>query len=144
MATQGLYRFTLVCAIIAFVFMFVAFASPYWYQSWRRVHSSFGNIGLWHICLNGYIMPRDPVMKSYVGCWWIHSTEFSLVKDHIQPGKKGFDEILVFSSYKKSEGTNKFPHFSFLISFGRVSVYLYLLPTGTCVYFRVVLRLTML
>lgn len=24
-------------------------------------------------------------MKSYVGCWWIHSTEFSKVKDHLQP-----------------------------------------------------------
>lgn len=100
MATQGLYRFTLVCAIIAFVFMFVAFASPFWYQSWRRVHSPFGNIGLWHVCLNGFIMPRDPVMKSYVGCWWIHSTEFSLVKDQIQPGE-GLSFICLIASSNK-------------------------------------------
>ncbi|GFR61420.1 hypothetical protein ElyMa_000102600 [Elysia marginata] len=85
MATVALHRAGIVCSVIAFVLMFVAFASPYWYKSWTRVHSPFGNIGLWHICLNGFIMPKDPVMKSYVGCWWIHSTEFDAVEMHIMP-----------------------------------------------------------
>jgi len=85
MATKLFLKSAIFLSCCAFVLMFVAFASPYWYQSWTRVHSSFGNIGLWHICLNGYIMPRDPVMKSYVGCWWIHSSEFDVVKDDLQP-----------------------------------------------------------
>ncbi|KAL8589168.1 hypothetical protein ACOMHN_052506 [Nucella lapillus] len=85
MATLVLYRIGVVCAIVAFVLMFVAFASPFWYKSWTRVHSPFGNIGLWHVCLSGFIMPHDPNMKSYVGCWWIHSTEFELVADQIMP-----------------------------------------------------------
>lgn len=88
MATQAIYRMAMVCAIVAFVLMFIAFASPYWYKSWTRVHSPFANIGLWHVCLSGWIMPRDPVMKSYVGCWWIHSSEFELVADEIMPGEK--------------------------------------------------------
>ena len=87
MATQAFYRMGMVCSVIAFVLMFIAFASPYWYKSWTRVHSPFGNIGLWHVCLSGWIMPRDPVMKSYVGCWWIHSTEFELVANQIMPGE---------------------------------------------------------
>ncbi|GFN80346.1 hypothetical protein PoB_000685200 [Plakobranchus ocellatus] len=85
MATVVLLRTGIVCSVIAFVCMFIAFSSPYWYKSWTRVHSSFGNIGLWHICLNGFIMPQDPVMKSYVGCWWIHSTEFDMIEMHIMP-----------------------------------------------------------
>ncbi|CAG5120396.1 unnamed protein product [Candidula unifasciata] len=85
MATVALYRIAVINAAIAFCLMFIAFASPYWYKSWTRVFSPFGNIGMWHICLNGYIKPRDPVMKSYVGCWWIHSTEFEDIVDKIMP-----------------------------------------------------------
>ncbi|XP_076456746.1 uncharacterized protein LOC143291048 [Babylonia areolata] len=85
MATQAMYRMGAVCAIVAFVLMFVAFASPFWYKSWTRVHSPFANIGLWHVCMSGFVMPRDPAMKSYVGCWWIHSTEFELVTNQIMP-----------------------------------------------------------
>ncbi|PVD31868.1 hypothetical protein C0Q70_07292 [Pomacea canaliculata] len=79
------YRIGLVCSVTAFVLMFVAFTSPFWYKSWTRVHSSFGNIGLWHVCLYGFIIPTDPAMKSYVGCWWIHSEEFVRVASEIMP-----------------------------------------------------------
>ena len=89
----------MVCAIIAFVLMFIAFASPYWYKSWTRVHSPFGNIGLWHVCLSGWIMPRDPVMKSYVGCWWIHSTEFEMVANDLMPGENSEFVSLMLCGY---------------------------------------------
>ncbi|CAL1537267.1 unnamed protein product [Lymnaea stagnalis] len=85
MATEKLHKVAFITAIIAFVAMFVGFASPFWYKSWTRVFSPFGTIGLWHVCLNGFIKPRDPVMKSYVGCWWIHSTEFSDIEHSLQP-----------------------------------------------------------
>lgn len=85
MATQTFFRTGMVCSIIAFVAMVIAFASPFWYKSWTRVHSPLANIGLWHVCLSGWIIPRDPIMKSYVGCWWIHSTEFERVANEIMP-----------------------------------------------------------
>ncbi|WAR16796.1 hypothetical protein MAR_031390 [Mya arenaria] len=80
-----LYWCGLISSIAAFFFMFLGFCSPYWYQSWRRVHSSLANVGLWHICLSGYIKPRDPSLQSYVGCWWIHSSFFSDVDNFIMP-----------------------------------------------------------
>ncbi|KAL4217952.1 hypothetical protein ACF0H5_022691 [Mactra antiquata] len=80
-----LYWCGLFSSISAFVCVFIGFCSPYWYQSWRRVHSPLANVGLWHICLSGYIKPKDPTLQSYVGCWWIHSTFFSDVQDFIMP-----------------------------------------------------------
>ena len=74
-------------SLVAFFSMFIAFCSPYWYQSWRRVHSPLANVGLWHICLSGYIKPREETLQSYVGCWWIHSSFFSDVQEFIMPRK---------------------------------------------------------
>lgn len=89
-----LYWCGLVSSIAAFCSTFLAFCSPYWYQSWRRVHSPLANVGLWHICLSGYIKPRDPKMQSYVGCWWIHSTFFRDVTDFIMPRKLSDIDII--------------------------------------------------
>ncbi|XP_046583896.1 uncharacterized protein LOC124291040 [Haliotis rubra] len=98
MATQLLFKLGFFCAITAFLLMFLAFATPYWYKSWTRVHSPFSNIGLWHVCLAGYIQPKDPNMKSYVGCWWIHSSEFRLVANQIQPPWfRGIQALSIFT-----------------------------------------------
>ncbi|XP_071109160.1 uncharacterized protein [Haliotis cracherodii] len=98
MATQTLFKVGFFCAITAFLLMFLAFATPYWYKSWTRVHSPFSNIGLWHVCLAGYIQPKDPNMKSYVGCWWIHSSEFSQVANQIQPSWfRGIQALSIFT-----------------------------------------------
>ncbi|KAH3710096.1 uncharacterized protein LOC127857626 [Dreissena polymorpha] len=80
-----LFWCSLIATISAFFFMFLAFCSPFWYQSWRRVHSPLANVGLWHICLSGYVKPKDPSLQSYVGCWWIHSTFFKDVDNFIMP-----------------------------------------------------------
>ncbi|KAJ8322019.1 hypothetical protein KUTeg_000490 [Tegillarca granosa] len=80
-----LYWFSYFCAMVALLLVFTAFATPYWYKSWSRVHSPLGNIGLWSVCLSGWVKPRDPEMRSYVGCWWIHSTFFEDVYDQIMP-----------------------------------------------------------
>ncbi|XP_041361180.1 uncharacterized protein LOC121377309 [Gigantopelta aegis] len=85
MATFLLFSLSLGCTVCAFLSMFISFTSPFWYKSWTRVHSQFSNIGLWHICLAGYIKPQDPTLKSYVGCWWIHSSEFDSVRTFIMP-----------------------------------------------------------
>lgn len=80
-----MYWFAFLCSICSLVLVFVAFASPFWYKSWSRVHSPLANVGMWHICLSGWVKPRDPMMRSYVGCWWIHSTFFEEVWDEIMP-----------------------------------------------------------
>ena len=77
----------IISSISALVSCFIAFCSPYWYQSWRRVHSPLANVGLWNICLSGYVKPMDPSLQSFVGCWWIHSTFFSDVQNFIMPRK---------------------------------------------------------
>lgn len=82
-----MYWVAFLCSICSLVLVFVAFASPFWYKSWSRVHSPLANVGMWHICLSGWVKPRDPMMRSYVGCWWIHSTFFEEVWDDIMPGK---------------------------------------------------------
>lgn len=79
------YWFSYVCAISSLVLVFTAFASPYWFKSWGRVHSPLANVGMWQICLSGWVKPRDPTLRSYVGCWWIHSTFFEEVFDDIMP-----------------------------------------------------------
>ncbi|KAK3088294.1 hypothetical protein FSP39_017190 [Pinctada imbricata] len=80
-----LFWFGLVCSGGALFCVFVSFASPYWYKSWSRVHSPIANIGMWEVCLSGWVKPYDPRMNAYVGCWWIHSTYFSDVWDLIMP-----------------------------------------------------------
>lgn len=84
-----MYWFAFICSIVSLLLVFIAFASPFWYKSWSRVHSPLANVGMWHICLSGWVKPRDPQLRSYVGCWWIHSTFFEEVWDDIMPGKTG-------------------------------------------------------
>ncbi|CAI9718978.1 XP_029634380.1uncharacterized protein LOC115209918 [Octopus vulgaris] len=85
MAGRTLFTLSCICITCGFLCMFVAFASPYWIKSWTRVHSPMANVGLWHVCLSGYIKPRDPTMHAYVGCWWIHSTVFDDASYNIMP-----------------------------------------------------------
>ncbi|XP_014770930.1 uncharacterized protein LOC106869630 [Octopus bimaculoides] len=85
MAGRTLFTLSSICITCAFFCAFVAFASPYWIKSWTRVHSPMANVGLWHVCLSGYIKPRDPTMHAYVGCWWIHSTIFNDASYNIMP-----------------------------------------------------------
>ena len=89
----------------AFLFEFIGFCSPYWYQSWRRVHSPLANVGLWHICLSGYIKPKDPTLQSYVGCWWIHSSFFRDVQGFIMPRMSDFLNISFIYPKEISKGS---------------------------------------
>ncbi|CAH1776236.1 unnamed protein product [Owenia fusiformis] len=61
------------------------FCSPYWFQSWPRVHSEFKRIGLWEACFAGFIHPRDELGKAYHGCWWTFSKEYWNIRDWLLP-----------------------------------------------------------
>lgn len=93
-----MYWFAYMCAVASLLLVFVAFSSPYWFKSWGRVHSPLANVGMWQICLSGWMKPRDPSMRSYVGCWWIHSTFFEDVFDDIMPRKCRLDTCVSINS----------------------------------------------
>jgi len=71
--------------ILSFVFFFIGFVSPYWFQSWERVHSPFKRIGLWEVCFAGMILPTDIRQKAYHGCWWLLTSYFNNLRDWLMP-----------------------------------------------------------
>ena len=89
-ATPG-YRIVLrvafVVNLLQFVFTFIAFASPSWFQSWPRVYSPFKRIGLWEACFAGLVLEVDPRQKAYHGCWWILSPEYDDIRTWLMPRK---------------------------------------------------------
>jgi len=79
-------RAGLAFSCLTFVFLFVAFVTSFWFQSWPRIHSTFLRIGLWEACFSGFIHPADPDAKAYFGCWWILSTEYNPIRFWLFPG----------------------------------------------------------
>lgn len=70
---------------IACVFFFIGFVTPYWVQSWPRIYSGFQKIGLWEACFQGLVLPFDPRLRSYYGCWWIFAPEFEDMREFLMP-----------------------------------------------------------
>ena len=71
--------FTLVCVILAF-------CTPYWLQSWPRIHTEFRRLGLWEFCMNGFVTRRDIKMRSFFGCWWLFAPYYDPIRDLLTPG----------------------------------------------------------
>lgn len=71
--TECRYRTAYISTYAAFAFLLIAFVTPYWLQSWPRLHTPFIRLGLWEFCVNGFVQRLDPNMISYYGCWWILS-----------------------------------------------------------------------
>jgi len=71
--------------IFAFIFNFVAFASPYWFVSWPRVYSPFKRIGLWESCFASLRLEARTNKVTYHGCWWIFAEYFQDIKSWLMP-----------------------------------------------------------
>ncbi|XP_074656550.1 uncharacterized protein LOC141909813 [Tubulanus polymorphus] len=82
---QATFVAAFACCFVALVLNIIAFVSPYWYQSWPRVHSRFVRLGLWEACFDGYTHPQDYNSKSYVGCWWVFSHEYRPIWEWLCP-----------------------------------------------------------
>ncbi|KAL3312764.1 hypothetical protein Ciccas_008642 [Cichlidogyrus casuarinus] len=67
------YAFCILISFLSFVCLFISFVTPYWIQSWPRIHTPIKRIGLWEYCLNGYKDRLDQSVVSYFDCWWILS-----------------------------------------------------------------------
>ena len=59
------------CAIFALACLCVAFASPYWMQTYPNSMNAFRNMGLWEICMDNYMHHKDDSQTIYNGCWWV-------------------------------------------------------------------------
>ena len=65
----------------------VAFAGPYWSQSYPSTGNEFKNIGLWEACFNRYRHWKDDNQKPYTGCFWFWSPDMIRFRDWLMPRK---------------------------------------------------------
>lgn len=50
------------------VFLLLAFASPYWIESFDDTFSSFRNMGLWEYCFKDFMYPYYQFPRTFNGC----------------------------------------------------------------------------
>ncbi|PAA46176.1 hypothetical protein BOX15_Mlig004071g7 [Macrostomum lignano] len=82
---SGYARAALFCAVFSFVCVLLSFVTPFWLQSWPRVHTPMDRLGLWEFCLDGLVHRLDPEMRSYFGCWWSFAPEFYPIRNYLMP-----------------------------------------------------------
>ena len=59
------------CTIFALACLCIAFASPFWMQTYPNSFNQFRNLGLWEICMDNYMHHKDDSQQIYSGCWWV-------------------------------------------------------------------------
>ncbi|KAF5394831.1 PMP-22/EMP/MP20/Claudin tight junction [Paragonimus heterotremus] len=81
------WRHYIGCTIsfVTFCLLLISFVTPYWLQSWSRLHTSFMRHGLWEFCLKGYVDRTDMDMVSYYDCWWILSPYYAKIYTQLVP-----------------------------------------------------------
>lgn len=65
---------TLVGASITYaagLFLLLAFAGPYWIESYPEMFSSFKHMGLWEYCFDRFRFPLYQYDKYFNGCHYI-------------------------------------------------------------------------
>ncbi|TGZ73616.1 hypothetical protein CRM22_001411 [Opisthorchis felineus] len=65
-----------VATTIGFLFFFMSFSSPYWLQSYDRVHSNFLHMGIWSVCFDRFVHPKDYHANVLTGCYWLFDPFF--------------------------------------------------------------------
>jgi len=72
---------SLVLGLLSFLLNILGFTTPYWIALWPRVgDSSFRNLGLWQVCIAGFVNPKDMWGKVSYGCWWIFAREYDRLR----------------------------------------------------------------
>ena len=79
------------CTIFSLAALCIAFASPYWLQTYPNSFNTFRNIGLWEVCMDNYMHHKDDSQEIYSGCWWVFSREKKYTKliEWLLPRKYG-------------------------------------------------------
>lgn len=68
----------------------IAFCSPYWLASDRRIYGAeFDKLGLWETCFRSIRDPNDiNFSQFYSGCRWVFSSEYKQsFKNYLLPSK---------------------------------------------------------
>lgn len=73
--------------LVSGFFTLIAFASPYWSQSYPSTGNEFKNIGLWEACFYRYRHWKDDNQKPYTGCFWFWSPDMIRFRDWLMPRK---------------------------------------------------------
>lgn len=78
----------LVSFTICVLSTFIAFFSPNWLASERRLYGAkFLRLGLWTTCFRSFVDPLDyEMVKYYAGCRWIFAHEYQNIKHFLMPG----------------------------------------------------------
>ncbi|PAA88357.1 hypothetical protein BOX15_Mlig024731g1 [Macrostomum lignano] len=50
---------------------FLAFCSPYWLESYPDTKNPFLKLGLWSVCFDKFVHPKDNFGIEWTGCYWI-------------------------------------------------------------------------
>lgn len=48
----------IMCTIGAFLLNLLAFSSPYWLESYPESNNPFKRMGIWEVCMDGFIHPK--------------------------------------------------------------------------------------
>ncbi|CAH8553749.1 unnamed protein product [Schistosoma turkestanicum] len=107
--TECRYRVACISTYASFVFLLVSFVTPYWLQSWPRLHTPFLRLGLWEFCVNGYVQRLDPNMISYYGCWWILSPYMQKIFTDLVPSILLFISVVIFGVNYQTETWMPYP-----------------------------------
>ncbi|XP_067014115.1 uncharacterized protein pck [Anabrus simplex] len=71
---------------IAGLMLLMAFASPYWIQSYQDTFSNFKHMGLWEYCFDQFRYPYYQFDKQFDGCHYIFSQEYYVIREWLLPG----------------------------------------------------------
>lgn len=69
-----------------FIMYIIAFASPYWLQTYHSVPLDFKNMGLWEVCFSTYYFREDTFAQPFEGCYWNFAIELEFKRDVFNPG----------------------------------------------------------
>ena len=79
-----------ICVAVSLFFMVIAFASPYWVESFEEFKGPFVKLGLWEFCFNDYTFYKDYNGKRWVGCFYIFADESRPIWEWVSPRKYEF------------------------------------------------------
>lgn len=73
-------------ALIAFIFVVIAFTTPNWLETdYKLEKPTFIKIGLWQVCFQGYEEPHHLYDTKFYGCWWVFEEEYYIIRDVLLP-----------------------------------------------------------
>ncbi|WAR17802.1 hypothetical protein MAR_032396 [Mya arenaria] len=77
--------YAMFCLCFAIFCLLIAFASPYWVESFEKSDNKFVKCGLWEFCFNDYSFWKDYNGKRFLGCWYIFSDQYRPLWEWLSP-----------------------------------------------------------